>query len=90
MREHLLRWLDSQGYPHTDLVVNIVMICLIILTTLLLHAIIHYGIFRFLGKRFQESKLLFLNILGQQKLFSNLKQLHPQLKKGCKKGVIKI
>ena len=25
-----------------------------------------------------------------QKLFSNLKQLHPQLKKGCKKGVIKI
>ena len=72
MREHLLRWLDSQGYPHTDLVVNIVMICLIILTTLLLHAFIHYGLFRFLGKRLQASKLLFLNILSQQRLFSNL------------------
>ena len=72
MREYLLRWLTEHGYPHSDWVVNIVMICLIILTTLLLHAFIHYGFFRFLSKRFQASKLLFLNILSQQKLFSNL------------------
>ena len=72
MREHLLQWLSSHGYSHSDLVVNIVMIGLIILTTLLLHAFIHYGLFRFLGKRLQASKLLFLNILSQQKLFSNL------------------
>ena len=72
MREHLLQWLSSHGYSHSDWVANMVMIGLIILTTLLLHAFIHYGLFRFLGKRLQASKLLFLNILSQQKLFSNL------------------
>ena len=72
MREHLLQWLSSHGYSHSDWVANMVMIGLIILTTLLLHAFIHYGLFRFLGKRLQASKLLFLNILSQQRLFSNL------------------
>ncbi|MDO5639258.1 MAG: mechanosensitive ion channel [Neisseria sp.] len=72
MREQLLQWLTRQGYPHSDLIVNLVMIALIILTTLLLHAVIHYGIFRILAKKFRASRLTFLNILAEQRLFSNL------------------
>ena len=72
MREQLLQWLTRQGYPHTDFIVNLVMIALIVLTTLLLHAVIHYGIFRFIGKKLAKSKLVFLNVLAEQKLFTNL------------------
>ena len=72
MREQLLQWLIEHGYPHSDLVVNLVMIALIIATTLLLHAIIHYGIFRLLANKFKASKLLFLNILVEQRLLSNI------------------
>lgn len=72
MREQLLQWLTRQGYPHTDFIVNLVMIALIVLTTLLLHAVIHYGIFRFIGKKLGKSKLVFLNVLAEQKLFTNL------------------
>ncbi len=72
MREQLLQWLTGHGYPHSDLIVNMIMIGLIILTTLVLHAVIHYGIFRVLAKKFKSSKLVFLNTLAEQKLFSNL------------------
>ncbi len=72
MREQLLQWLTGHGYPHSDLIVNLIMIGLIILTTLVLHAVIHYGIFRVLAKKFKSSKLVFLNTLAEQKLFSNL------------------
>ena len=72
MREQLLQWLTGHGYPHSDLIVNLIMIGLIILTTLVLHAVIHYGIFRFIGKKLEKSKLVFLNVLAEQKLFTNL------------------
>ncbi|UOO81356.1 mechanosensitive ion channel family protein [Uruburuella testudinis] len=72
MREQLLQWLIRQGYPHSDFIVNLVMIALIILTTLLLHAAIHYGIFRFIGKKLAESKLIFFNVLAEQRLFTHL------------------
>lgn len=72
MREQLLQWLTRQDYPHSDLIVNLVMTVLIILTTLLLHAVIHYGIFRLISAKLKASKLVFLNVLAEQKLFTNL------------------
>ncbi|MGR3806529.1 mechanosensitive ion channel family protein [Pasteurella testudinis] len=72
MREQLLQWLSGQNYPNSELVVNLVMITLIILTTLLLHALIHYGLFRVLINKLRASKLLFLNILAEHRLFINL------------------
>lgn len=75
MREQLFQWLVAQGYSHPYLIVNLVMIGLIILTTLLLHIGIHHVLFRILNSRFQASKLLFLNILAEQKLFNNVAKM---------------
>lgn len=72
MREQLLQWLSAQNYPHSEWAVNLVMIILIILTTLVLHALIHYGLFRVLLNKFRASKVMFLNILAEHRLFNNL------------------
>ncbi len=70
MREHLLQWLSSHGYSHSDLVVNIVMIGLFSRLSARFYPLRPFP--AFFSKRLQASKLLFLNILSQQKLFSNL------------------
>ncbi|TNH08833.1 mechanosensitive ion channel family protein [Testudinibacter sp. TR-2022] len=72
MREQLLQWLSGQNYPNSELVVNLVMISLIVLTTLLLHTLIHYVLFRVLINKLRTSRLLFLNILAEHRLFNNL------------------
>ncbi|MDO5687200.1 MAG: mechanosensitive ion channel [Neisseria sp.] len=72
MRTQLLQWLTAHDYPHGTLAVNLIMVLLIVMTTLLLHAVIHYGLFRVLEKKFRASKHLFLNVLAEQKLLSNL------------------
>lgn len=72
MREQLLLWLIAHDYPHNNLVVNIIMLIMIVLTTLLLHAIIHHGLFRYLSHKLKASKAIFLNVLAEQKLFSNM------------------
>lgn len=72
MRDNLLNWLTSHQYPHTDLVVNLLMFLLIIAIALMVHLLLHHGLFRFLRSRFTQSKIVFLNILAKQKLFTRI------------------
>ena len=72
MREQLFLWLSTHNYPHSPIIINSIMVVLIILTTLVLHYLIHAVVFRFLIKRFQNANSAFLQLLQQQRFLGHL------------------
>lgn len=65
-------WLQEYGLYNQDWVVTLIMIGFILVTALVIHIVLHLGLFRWLGKKFRNSKSILFNVLAEQRLFTNI------------------
>lgn len=72
MLEPLSYWLKAWEYDVTENEATWIALGLILLTTVIIHFILHYGVVRFLRNQMQKSPYLFLQLLSQSRLLSRV------------------
>jgi len=72
MLEPLSYWLKAWEYDVTENEATWIALGLILLTTVIIHFILHYGVVRFLRNHMQKSPYLFLQLLSQSRLLSRV------------------
>lgn len=72
MRDYLFNLLNEYYTSHTTLLTNILVVGLIVITTIIIHLFLHLILFRALGSKLKKSPLLFLNLLVEKSLLTNL------------------
>ena len=72
MHNTLRRWLEQYGIEFTHVTSLIIVIGLIMVTAVIIHLLLHRVLLSRLEKRGQHSKILWLKVITQHKLFHRL------------------
>lgn len=72
MFQTLQHWLKQYGNYDQDWLITLIMLAVILVTALAIHILLHMLLFRWLGKKFKNSRSIFFNVLAEQRLFTHI------------------